>query len=76
MEIPQKVLNAAKGFIKIFGNKLSLLGTEGDKEYYIFDFPKGELNGIPHVFIYQGGKRVVELSDNAALDAIALFRVK
>ena len=52
MDIPQKVIEKAKDLIDVYGIKIKYIGKFENKEVYLFQFPKNDRTGFPHVYLY------------------------
>lgn len=76
MKVPEEILTAASGFVKMFGANFKYLGSHGEIEYYLFVFPSGRLIGQPFVYGYKKGNPVHEYTDTEAFDIIQLFDIK
>ncbi len=51
-DIPQKVVDKARGLVDKYGCNFRFLGKRNDITYYVFEFPKDERTGFPHIFQY------------------------
>lgn len=70
-QIPAPVIEEAKPFIEMFGEKVYFLGEHNGAEFYGFRFPKEEL-GFPVVFQYQSNT-VQTISGFEVFDIFKLF---
>ncbi len=72
MNVPEKVKEAAKGLIAMYGSRFKHLGKSDDSDFYMFKFPDDEDTGFPCVYQYENGN-VLTITGFAALDIIRLF---
>lgn len=70
--IPQAVIEAAKGLIKLYGENFKKLGPYKDQDAYLYQFPENSFTGFPFVYLYDAEKNVaVEITGEMALDILS-----
>ena len=76
MEIPQDILDAAAGFVSLYGPNLSLIGNKDGWDIYHFDFPAGSFTGYPFLFLHKEGHKAKEVNGPEALELILFLGVE
>jgi len=71
MEVPQAVLDKAKGFIDKFGEGFNDLGLNHGKHVYQFVFPERQRTGFPYIYLYdETSDEVEEVTGTRAIKII------
>ena len=60
MNVPEKVKEAAKGLIAMYGSRFKHLGKSDDADFYMFKFPDDEDTGFPCVYQYENGTHKIK----------------
>lgn len=70
-DIPQIVVDKARVLVDKYGCNFRFLGKRNDITYYVFEFPKDERTGFPHLFQYDNhAENVKEIGGKPALKLI------
>lgn len=75
MDIPQVVMEKAKGLIQLYGSKFAYLGKYEDQQVFMFQFPENTETGFPFVYLYdRASNRATELTEFDALEIIDIIQ--
>lgn len=72
MEIPKKVLKAAKYLVDMYGANFELLGDYQGSDVYMFRFPEGVETGYPALFLFKDNS-VLPMCGIESLQVLASF---
>lgn len=75
MDIPQVVMEKAKGLIQLYGSNLAYLGKYENQQVFTFQFPENTETGFPFVYLYdRASNRATELTEFDALEIIDIIQ--
>lgn len=74
MEVPQAVIKAAKGLVKMFGPSFEYLGEHNGSDVFMFAFPDGTFTCEPYLFLYsKQSQSATQIAGGAAVELLSLF---
>lgn len=77
MDIPQVVMEKAKGLIQLYGPNFAYLGKYENQQVFMFQFPENTETGFPFLYLYnEASDNVTEVTGLDALEMINTIQDK